>query len=369
MKHRIPWRYGFWLLWIGGLFLAGWSLHEIPLSEAWSRLRSIGATELGVLVALNGAVILVFSLRWYILARSMGAPGGLLAFVSYRLAAFGVNYFTPGPQFGGEPLQVALLTKKQSLPASDAVAVVTLDKLLELALNFGFLIMGLVFIASLGILENLAQIQVVVFVLTLFCLPTFYLGAIWRGFLPISGLLSHLARRLNHAGAIQSAYQFVYASEDRTAHFCQQHPVVFLSAGLLSLIGWAIMILEFWLSLIFLGIPASLLQSIVWMTTARLAFLSPTPGGLGALEAASLLTATVFGFGPATGLSLILYIRMRDLLIGVSGLGLIPTLISTTHQPVALKPHGMIILPEQSVTPYTEAGSQTTSGASSHGKN
>jgi uncharacterized membrane protein YbhN (UPF0104 family) len=88
-----------------------------------------------------------------------------------------------------------------------------------------------------------------------------------------------------------------------------------------SLLVWVAMVAEYWLTLRLLGLPLNLSQAVVALTAARLAFITPTPGGLGALEASQALAMQALGFGPAAGISLSLIIRARDLFFG--GLGLV----------------------------------------------
>ena len=94
------------LPWVIAPLLLAWVLRAVPLEEALAILRQISLAELLALALLNGLVLLSFSGRWWIILRSQGHRIPYLRLVGYRLAAFGVTYFTPGPQFGGEPVQV-----------------------------------------------------------------------------------------------------------------------------------------------------------------------------------------------------------------------------------------------------------------------
>ena len=58
------------------------------------------------------------------------------------------------------------------------------------------------------------------------------------------------------------------------------------------------------------------------MTATRLAFLTPLPGGLGALEAGQVLAMQTIGLDPALGISVSLLIRARDLAFGLAGMGI-----------------------------------------------
>lgn len=323
MRRWFSWSRLGWLMWAAGLLLLVSALRDIPMDEIHSMLSGLRGEQLGFLVVLNAAILGIFAARWWLLVRELDRPVSFGAVLAYRLAAFGVNYFTPGPQFGGEPLQVALLVKRQSVPPASATASVALDKLLELAVNLGFLVGGLALILSRGLLSGLAQAHLLGILSILLALPVIYLTLLWLGRHPLSTALAHLPRYVAAIAPIQKLRTFVYASEGRISVFCRSKPLIFLLASLLSLFGWLLMILEFWLMMVFLGMPVPLLPAFVVLTAARLAFLAPTPGGLGALEAALVLAVTALGFPPAAGLSLALLIRVRDLLVGLSGLAIV----------------------------------------------
>jgi uncharacterized membrane protein YbhN (UPF0104 family) len=109
--------------------------------------------------------------------------------------------------------------------------------------------------------------------------------------------------------------------EDEVTAFCQSHVGALVVALFVSTLTWVALVGEYWLMLRFLGIELDALQTIVVISIARFAFLTPLPGGLGALEAGQILALTSMGFSGAEGLSMALLIRARDLLFG--GLGLL----------------------------------------------
>ena len=83
---------------------------------------------------------------------------------------------------------------------------------------------------------------------------------------------------------------------------------------------WMLMFGEYWLTTRFLGAKINLVQAVMALTAARIAFLIPTPGGLGALEASQVLALGALGFNPALGISLSMLIRARDIGFGLVGL-------------------------------------------------
>ena len=131
-------------LWLVALALLLWVLRTVPLTAVFLSLQQLQLWQIGVLVLLNGLVLALLTGRWWLILWGLGykLPFGLT--MGHRLAAFGVSYFTPGPQFGGEPVQVLLVEKGHGVSRITAVSSVTLDKTLELLVKFSFLALGVV---------------------------------------------------------------------------------------------------------------------------------------------------------------------------------------------------------------------------------
>jgi hypothetical protein len=79
------------------------------------------------------------------------------------------------------------------------------------------------------------------------------------------------------------------------------------------------MIGEYWLMTWMLGLGLSPVEAISALVAARVAILLPIPGGLGALEASQAFAMSSLGFGPAAGISMVVLIRSRDLLLALVG--------------------------------------------------
>jgi len=278
----------------------------------------LSAAKILLLAVINASILLLVSGRWWLILRAQGYTVRYLSVAGYRLVAFGISYFTPGPQFGGEPAQVYYMRNRHDIPTSSALASVSLDKILELLANFGFLLVGIFAALGSGLLAKLAPIQVVAWMAGPFILLLAYTLAIWKGKSPLASLMTRLPQRY---GAILRLARATASAEVQISQFCQRNPLVMLVASVLSVLIWGVMTLEYWLALRFLGIQVDLLQAVAALTAARIAFLFPLPGGLGALEASQMLTMEALGFNPALGLSISLLIRGRDIILG--GLGIL----------------------------------------------
>lgn len=329
-----------WFFWLLAIGLLAWALREIHPADVLSALGRFQAWQWLALALLNLAILLNTSLRWYWLVRAQGYRVGFWRIFRYRLAGFAVSYFTPGPQFGGEPLQVLALTRNHGLDAASAVASVSLDRLFDLLINLLYLLFGVVLILTGGLFGAATNLPLLPVVLGLLVVPAGHLLALVSGFFPLTALARRLFLPWRQRPAIQTALQIVYDSETRIALFCHRQPLALLVTILLAMLNWGIASLEMWLALRFLGLALDFPQAIAVLTLSRLAFLAPSPGGLGAVEAALVFSIAALGYPPAFGASLALLIRVRDVLIGglglvwlASGLGLAKSPQPAPHSP------------------------------------
>lgn len=314
---RKPW----WLLFWFALPLVLWlSFRSVSASEIWIILKNLSIGSILVLFALNIIVLVSFSSRWWLILRAQGFRISYFSLVSYRLAGFGITYFTPGPQLGGEPLQVYLLTRRNKLPSSVAMASITLDKMLELLVNFTFLLVGVITILISGVLGEGLNYLFLLLPVGLLLLPAGYLLLLWRGEQPVTKLFRMLGRRFPGSLRLSRWPVSLQAVEEDVGLFFHKHPGTVLVAIIISLLIWILMLVEFGLAVRFLGLRLSLSEVIILLTAARLAFLMPIPAGIGTLEAGQMLVMGMIGSSPLIGFSLSLLIHIRDAILGGFGL-------------------------------------------------
>lgn len=298
------------------------ALRLLPWRAIGAILSTLTALEILILLAVNAAILLLFSARWWLILRAFGYRIPYYQLSIYRIVGFSISYFTPGTQFGGEPLQVYLATSRHGVPASTSTAAVALDKLFELCANFAFLAAGVLFIASSGLLPGLARPQLALWAGAFLALPLLYFWSLSTGRRPFSTLVLHLPARLWTLRWLKAVPPLVTATESQIALFFKDYLVTAFAALVISGLVWLAMVFEYRLMSAFLGANLNLSQAIAGFTATRLAFLTPLPGGVGLLEASQVLALQAFGFSQAAGLSLSLLIRGRDILIGLFGLWL-----------------------------------------------
>jgi len=314
------------LLWLSPWLIAAlllvWVWYSVSLTETLAFLRQLGLSQIVALLAMNGLVLLVLNGRWWLILYGLGYRLPYLTLTGYRVAAFGLSYFTPGPLIGGEPLQVYLLERHHGVPRATAIAVMTVDKLLEWMGNVLFLVIGVAFILQQQLLEPALASKIATFSLFLSILPFALLLAIWQKRYPISSfwqLGDHVSFLRTHP-LYQKIEATIGESETVTTHFCHQAPLALCAALLVSLLGLVALFAEYWLMLSCLGVDLTFSQLMAALAAARVALFLLIPGGLGAIEASQVLALSHMGFSPAVGVSISLLIRARDVILGAAGL-------------------------------------------------
>ena len=257
--------------------------------------------------------------RWWIILRAENPGIPFLQLVRYRLAVFGLSYFTPGPQVGGEPLQVIYLQRDHGVTFARATAAAIMDKLLEFLANFILLAVGLTAAIRVGLLTrgSTQALGSLIPLAAILLWPLIHLVLLYRGKYPLSAL----ARAALSSTKKQKWMRLVVVSERMAGGFTRRHPRSLLAALGFSLLAWAGMAAEYFMMAGFLQAQLTAEQTLAALTAALFAFLMPLPGGLGALEASQVYVMAAFGHPAAIGIGISLLMRARDILNG--GLGLL----------------------------------------------
>jgi len=297
------------------LYLA---LRNAPLTEIWNTLKTLKLSQIAIIVIINIIVISLMTARWWIIVRAENRSVPFLTLIGYRLSVFGLSYFTPGPQVGGEPLQIIYLQRNHGLSFARATSAVIMDKLLEFLVNFILIGIGAWSIFRVGLVTDngiwltLSLIGLVVLLLW----PLVHILLLYNGILPVSRIL--LSLPFIQKG--QQGIRLILISERLASIFCHRHVrSMFLATGvsLLSVLGIAV---EYFLMVSFLGMKINAVQVFAALTAMQVAFLMPLPGGLGALEASQVFALGAFGQPASAAISLTLLMRARDILNGGIGL-------------------------------------------------
>jgi uncharacterized protein (TIRG00374 family) len=305
------------LPWLIGIALLILAVRAVSLADIVATVKRLQLWQLGVLVVANAFVLVTITGRWWMLLRGIGHIVPFTSLFAYRLAAFGLSYFTPGPHVGGEVLQVLLVEKEFAVPRSDSLAAVALDKAIEFSVNLAFLMAGILFVLQRRILAQEIGQQILLVAGSLLALPLLYLGMTALGYLPATRLLQQVSRRWPR---FSSSVKTVSDSEAQVGRYYRRAPRSFLAAVAITVVGWAVLVAEYWLMVRFLGATLTFTQLVATLTAARISILLFLPAGLGALEASQTMAFGLLGLDPAVGISASLLIRLRDTLLGLFGI-------------------------------------------------
>ena len=300
------------------LVLLYFALRHAPLIQIWNTLHQLQLWQIGVILAIDLMIYLLVTARWWLIIQAEYKNISYLPMIGVRISVFGISYFTIGPQVGGEPLQIIYLQRKYGLTYTRATSTVVMDKLLELLANFILLVFGLTGIIQAGILSRNGSPPLVSLIVlsALVAWPLIHIILLYNKIYPLSGLTQTISS-IRHTKAIR----FIRASEHLAGRFCKRHVRELFAAILVSLFAALGMVSEYFLMTSFLQIHLSFWQTVAAWTAGWLSFLVPLPGGLGALEASQVFALGFFGVSATSAISLALFMRARDLLIG--GLGLL----------------------------------------------
>ena len=307
------------LLYLILLTLLSLALRNAPFVEIWNTLSQLRLWQIGVLFIINSGVIFAITARWWIMVRSDNPSVPFLPLVRYRLSTFGISYFTPGPQVGGEPLQIYYLQKNHGLTFARSTSAVIMDKLIELLGNSVLIVAGLTAAVQVGMFSQNGTLALrsLIPLAAILVIPLIHLSLLYRGRYPLSSLLRAASPILGHANWVR----LVIVSERMAASFTRRHLSAVLGAFFFSMLALAGTLFEYALITSFLGAHLSFAQNLAGLTSVMLAFILPLPGGLGALEASQVYAMASMGYEPALGISISLLIRARDLMN--AGLGLL----------------------------------------------
>lgn len=325
---RFPWRaLSHLLLWLLVLLLFWWLLRTVTFTDLLPIFQRLTLRNVALLVLANLIVLITLCGRWWLFLDGAGYRLSFWRLLGYRIAAFAVSYFTPGPHVGGEPLQVYLVNKQHGVPPAVAIATVTLDKVLEMVMNFLVLGGGLTFLLQQPQLATRLSPTALYLALAISLLPLVLLITLFASRHALLHWVTQPQRPRSAAGPFLAKHihrwlQIIEQSELRIIALWRSSPRLFLSACGVSILSWGALIGEFWYMTTVLGLDLSFSEAITLLFALRVAILLPLPAGLGAVEAGLTLVTTALGLPPATGLGLSLLIRLRDVSLGVIGLWL-----------------------------------------------
>lgn len=332
---RRPLWYGLTLvLWLLALALAGWTLNQLPLHEIAAQLGQLSWRDWLVWSLVNIAILYLAVKRWQLLGQALQAPLSLARLFRLRQAGSAVSFLTPGPHFGGEPLQLYWLHRHCHTPMHRAVALLGLDRFMETGTNITVLLAGVLLLLGTTILPIREWLQVSATLTGVLAALLITAALVVRHPDWLAKRFQPLAQSWGGRGAQgKDAQSESGAPIEDTQQKSGWRALVELLQGalsrhrarlwwalLLSLLGWGALLLELVVLLRFFGLAPTPTEVVLIMAGMRLAMLLPVPGGIGTIEASLLWSFNYLGFPVSAALGMIALIRLRDVLVLLVGL-------------------------------------------------
>ena len=311
------------LLWSAALILVGWILYQLPLTTITQSLSTLTITQWLAWISINLAIIALATQRWLTLIKGLGLSVKFNELLMIRQAGQAISFITPGPQFGGEPLQIYWLWKRNHWPIHSALLAVGMDRFYELWINFGVLLLSLILLMTTSITSPTTAINwpVMFFGLLLILLALSLLGGliirqpdrVLAWIKRVTHYWQHHPRLLH----IETHWQRLYSD---LKSLMTKHKAELAQAFVWSLIGWIGLIGELWLILGFFDIAITFYSFMLILVAMRLAFLLPLPGGIGTLEASLFWVFQILGLPLTVAISVMALMRLRDAVMLLIGL-------------------------------------------------
>ncbi|MFT7288634.1 MAG: hypothetical protein ACI87W_002756 [Halieaceae bacterium] len=316
------------LLWLLALVLAGWILTQLPLNDIVSQLELLSWQNWLLWALVNITILYLAVKRWQLQWQALQTPVSLTRLFRLRQAGSAVSFLTPGPHFGGEPLQLYWLTHHFGKSLRSAVAMLGLDRFMETGINIAVLLAGVLILLGTSMLPIHEWLQVSAILAGVLCVMLTAAALILRHPDWLSRCFRFLAKRWRVGGTADSNED--HGESDQVGSKSQielmqaalsTHQSLLWLALMLSLGGWGALLIELTMLLCFLGLSPSPKDIILIMVGMRLAMLLPVPGGIGTIEASLLWSFNYLGLPASAAVGLIALIRLRDVLVLLIGLG------------------------------------------------
>ena len=320
----------FLTVWLVGCSLVFFTVRELPLAGILERLGEISPLRLVGLLAINSLILFLSVKRWQILAQAFDIQLSLAHLFKVRQAGNTISFVTPGPQFGGEPLQLYWLRQSREIPMDISLAILGADRFMEIFINLSILLLSVIFIFYTDIEVNLSKTFLFIFltvsILTML-LVLFLRQPEW-----LENIFKSLFSRFTHTVSNSNESQNASSSWGRILTKIEKNKSKVILAATIALLGWIALLFELLMMMEALGVSSNFYEVIFVMLGIRIALLMPIPGGVGTIEASLFWSFEILGLTLAGAGGLIALNRLRDVIVLFIGIGCLSNLSKLSLQ-------------------------------------
>ena len=320
----------FLTVWLVGCSLVFFTVRELPLAGILERLGEISPLRLVGLLAINSLILFLSVKRWQILAQAFDIQLSLAHLFKVRQAGNTISFVTPGPQFGGEPLQLYWLRQSHEIPMDISLAILGADRFMEIFINLSILLLSVIFIFYTDIEVNLSKTFLFIFltvsILTML-LVLFLRQPEW-----LENIFKSLFSRFTHTVSNSNESQNASSGWRRILTKIEKNKSKVILAAAIALLGWIALLFELLMMMEALGVSSNFYEVIFVMLGIRIALLMPIPGGVGTIEASLFWSFEILGLTLAGAGGLIALSRLRDVIVLFIGIGCLSNLSKLSLQ-------------------------------------
>ena len=307
------------LIWLTASILIILTVLELPIGNMLQRMHAVSFSAWIILLLVNLVILFLAVKRWQILSQIFGVEISFVRLFIIRQAGSAFSFLTPGPQFGGEPLQVYWLNHGQGVPLNDTIASIGLDRFMEIFINFSFLFLCILFVIRRNIEADLSNAVFFVF-LSLICLITLFSFFFYKHRFIVSALFS-LYRKVVQKASDKNQEHRIITSIDAIFSKIEKEKLRVWFAIVIGAFGWLALIFELYFIMSALNLTPDLYEIVFVMLGIRIALLMPIPGGVGTIETSLIWSFGVLGFSLVGAGGVIALSRIRDVIILILGAG------------------------------------------------
>ena len=307
------------LIWFTAGVLIILTILELPIGEMLPRIDAISNSVWTTLFLVNLVILFLAVKRWQIISQIFGVEISFARLFIIRQAGSTFSFVTPGPQFGGEPLQALWLNRDQGLPLDNTIASIGADRFIEIFINFSFLFLGILLVIQGNIEADLSSAGFFVS-LSLICLITLLSLLFYKHRFIVSSLFS-LYRLVFQKTSDKDQEQRITTSISVIFSRIEKEKLKVSFAIVIGAFGWLALIFELYLMMRALNLTPDLYEIVFVMLGIRIALLMPIPGGVGTIETSLIWSFGILGLSLVGAAGVIALNRIRDLIILALGTG------------------------------------------------
>ena len=307
------------LIWFTAGVLIILTILELPIGEMLPRIDAISNSVWTTLFLVNLVILFLAVKRWQIISQIFGVEISFARLFIIRQAGSTFSFVTPGPQFGGEPLQALWLNRDQGIPLDNTIASIGADRFIEIFINFSFLFLGILLVIQGNIEADLSSAGFFVS-LSLICLITLLSLLFYKHRFIVSSLFS-LYRLVFQKTSDKGQEQRITTSISVIFSRIEKEKLKVSFAIVIGAFGWLALIFELYLMMRALNLTPDLYEIVFVMLGIRIALLMPIPGGVGTIETSLIWSFGILGLSLVGAAGVIALNRIRDLIILALGTG------------------------------------------------